>query len=85
MHAAREIQSKRHRDGRGVGGHLNSDKPFWTRRYYTGRPSRGPFTPRRTIIIYPCAPRPTLYLYIDELTGDTCRCQPVFPSKASES
>lgn len=52
------IQSKRHCT-RGL-SHLNSDKPFWTRRYYTVQENPGSITAAPpTLIIYPgpCRPR----------------------------
>lgn len=64
--------------------HLNSDKPFWTRRYYTVQENPGSITAvPPSLIIYP-GPRRDL----DELTSTapatakTCRCH---RSKASES
>jgi len=52
------IQSKRHCN-RGL-SHLNSDKPFWTRRYYTVQEDRpGPLRAvPRSLIIYPRSDRP---------------------------
>lgn len=74
------IQSKRHCARRGL-SHLNSDKPFWTRRYYTvrRRPRAGSIT-AGTLIIYPRALAPT-YRWADHRRQDlACQCSKAFES-----